>query len=938
MLDFFKKHAVRLSIRTRMLLLFASAVVIPMALVAGSSLYLHVQHDRRAMLDDLRLSQHRAEQFFIQHIRQSEILGHHLARAIQPLPVPQVQSHLDSSRDFWFLGIVEIFDGSGNLLARSFAPQRNIERYFTSPADPRLERILHLDIFSDFERTPGGLAVQAGVPMIDPGTMKTTGAVLVTYPITTRFLQALKDHLLMDVSVIAPSDGSMASTLQDADGKLLDRFWRSSPVDKTDFFPQEAFLEETIGSARYGVVFSALSDNQGSPLAFLAVSADLEEINTGIRQSIRFILFSSLGAGILAVFLGLFTATTFTRPLERLLKTTGLVAEGDLRQQVDIARSDEIGDLARAFNAMTAGLNEKHADLTRAVRVKNEYAAQLEKSTRRLERFTRELEQTVAERTAELTAANRALVQEINERVQAEAELAGEKEQLAVTLRSIGDGVITTDIQGSVILVNPVAEDITGWSQEAAQGKSLAEVLPLVDPGTRAPADDIVGEILRSGHVVHRSKKTALIASDGRPRDLTISGAPIRDGLGMVRGVVFVIRDITQQRRMERDLLRVQKLESLGLMAGGLAHDFNNILTAIATHINLARNHSPLLASEALQRLEKAEEACLRAGDLTRQFLTFAKGGAPIKRFTDLTELLHSTTQFTLAGTQVQAKFVSPPDLWTVNVDRGQISQVINNLVLNAVQAMSGGGVIDITAANVEIVASQVQFLPEGRYVTLTFTDHGTGIRGDQISRVFDPYFTTKELGTGLGLSTAFSIIKKHGGHIQVRSDYGRGAEFRIYLPAENSSPDSERSLPTKCPSGRNHGRILLMDDEQSIRESVQELLEMRGFTVSGAANGEEALRLYEQAMRDDCPYDVVILDLTVPGGMGGREAVSALSALDPQVKAVVSSGYSNDPVMARYRDYGFLDVVAKPYPLDELVTVIHKVMNMPGPSRTSEN
>ncbi|SDB59666.1 PAS domain S-box-containing protein [Desulfonatronum thiosulfatophilum] len=938
MFNFLRKHNLRLSIRIRMLALCVLAVIVPMALVAGSSLYFHIRHDQQAMLDNLRLSQHRAEHFFVQHIRQAEILGQHLARTTQPLPFAQIQSHLDSSRDFWFMGMVEIFDELGNLLARSYAPQRNIELYFTSPEDARIAQILDLSIFSDFVLTPGGIAVQSGVPIIDPGTMKTTGVVLVTYPITTRFLQALKNHLLMDVSVINPSDETMSSTLQNPDGKLLDRFWRPFFVDGAAPLPTETFLEETIDSADHAVIFSDLQDNQGKTLAVLAVSANLDRINAGIRESIRFILFSSLGAGILAVFLGLFTATTFTKPLGRLLKTIGLIAGGDLRQQVHIARSDEIGDLARAFNEMTVRLNEQHVDLTRAIDVKNEYAAKLEETASQLERFSKELEQTVARRTTELTSANEKLVLEISERVQAEAELAAEKDHLAVTLRSIGDGVITTDIRGNVIMVNPVAEDITGWSPEAARGKPLGDMLPLVDPDTRAPLANLVVEVLRTGHVVHLTERTALLASDGRLRDMTVSGAPIRDSTGKFRGVVFVVRDITRQRRMENDLLRVQKLESLGLMAGGLAHDFNNILTAIATHINLARNHLQPVDSEAAQRLEKAEKACLRAGDLTRQFLTFAKGGAPIKRNTDLSVLLHSTVQFVLAGTQVQAKFDPPPNLWAVNIDRGQISQVINNLVLNAVQAMPGGGSIDILAANVEIAAGQVQPLPQGRYVSLTFTDHGTGIRGDQISRVFDPYFTTKEMGNGLGLSTAFSIIKKHDGHIQVRSDYGQGAEFQIYLPAESSTVVIERTSPKEKPFGRNQGRILLMDDERIIRESVQELLELQGFTVTGAANGQEAVNLYEQAMRDACPYDVVILDLTVPGGMGGREAIAVLLEMDPRVKAVVSSGYSNDPVMARYRDHGFLDVVAKPYPLNELITVIHKVMNMPESSRPVEN
>ena len=381
---------------------------------------------------------------------------------------------------------------------------------------------------------------------------------------------------------------------------------------------------------------------------------------------------------------------------------------------------------------------------------------------------------------------------------------------------------------------------------------------------------------------------------------------------------------IAEKQRIEEELFRTRHLESLGILAGGIAHDFNNLLTAIMGNTSLAKMFTEP-GSKIYARLEEVEKASLRARDLTQQLLTFSKGGAPIKKVTSIADVICDSSRFALRGSHARCKFTIMEDLWPVEVDEGQISQVISNLAINADQAMPEGGVVEIRAENVTLLKGQVVTLEPGRYIRLSITDSGIGIPKDHLNKIFTPYFTTKQRGSGLGLATSYSIINKHGGVIIVESEIGRGTTFNIYLPASGKEiPEKEKKSMTTITGS---GKILVMDDEEFIRNTAGEMLATVGYTVGYADDGAEAIDLYIRARESGEPYDLIIMDLTIPGGMGGVEAIQKLLEIAPDAKAIVSSGYANGPIMADFKEYGFKGVIAKPYRADELCKVVQNVI-----------
>ncbi len=543
------------------------------------------------------------------------------------------------------------------------------------------------------------------------------------------------------------------------------------------------------------------------------------------------------------------------------------------------------------------------------------------KTEEELERYRLHLEELVEERTTALTAANQTLQKEIAERKLIEESLAAEKERLSVTLRSIGDGVITADTDGTVVLINKVAEQLTGWPQEEAVGNPLHQVFHIVNEKTHLPVENPVDKVMRMGVVVGLGNDTMLIARDGTERVIADSGSPIRDRNSNIIGIVLVFRDITEKQKMEQELLRTQKLDSLGNLAGGIAHDFNNILTAILSNANLAKMYTK--EDEVTEKLTVIEKATLQAKNLTQQLLTFSRGGAPVKKTTSMRELIMDSATFALRGSNVRCEFDMPDSLWSADVDEGQISQVINNIIMNADEAMPEGGVIKVQAENV-VVGEDAPPLKEGNYVRISIADSGVGIPRTYVQKIFDPYFTTKQKGSGLGLSTCYSIVKRHEGHIDVESELGVGTTFQVYLPGSQKEgvKEGKREEPLK-----GEGKVLVMDDEEIIRDAASEVLHYLGYAVVTARDGEEALHKYKKAQERGEPFDVVIMDLTVPGGMGGKEAVLKLKEIDPSAKVVVSSGYSTDPIMADFREYGFAGVVTKPYSVEELGSTLQKVL-----------
>ncbi|MEA1912694.1 MAG: PAS domain S-box protein [candidate division WOR-3 bacterium] len=408
-----------------------------------------------------------------------------------------------------------------------------------------------------------------------------------------------------------------------------------------------------------------------------------------------------------------------------------------------------------------------------------------------------------------------------------------------------------------------------------------------------------------------------------RVKDKTGAWHYLQSTINLVENHLLIIAgDITERRKVEEERQKVGKLESLGILAGNLAHDFNNFLTGVLSNISLAKTQVDP-EDKIYDILTDSENAAKSARSLTQQLLTFSKGGEPIKERISIKELIKKSANFVLSGSKVKCIYNFQEGLWPIEADPGQISQVISNLVLNAVQAMPGGGVVNISAKNVKTDESLPQ--KEGRYVKVTIQDSGTGIPETYLMKIFDPFFTTKQKASGLGLSIAYSIVKRHEGDIIVNSEVGVGSSFYIYLPtlvkeAKKEEKKAEETL-------RGSGRVLVMDDMEFIRKAVSRALSQFGYEVIGTPNGDETIRLYREAKESKEPFDVVILDLTIPGGMGGLDTIRELKKIDPEVKAIVSSGYSDNPIMSGYEKYGFKAAVLKPYTSEELVKKVKNVI-----------
>jgi len=434
--------------------------------------------------------------------------------------------------------------------------------------------------------------------------------------------------------------------------------------------------------------------------------------------------------------------------------------------------------------------------------------------------------------------------------------------------------------------------------------------------GVETPPHELPVQRAARGEEI-RDYEQEFVFDDGCRRTLLGNATPLRDEEGRPCGAVSAFVDITERKNMEKEILKTQKLESLGVLAGGIAHDFNNILTSILGNISLARMqlHD---GDKSEKRLIEVENAASRAKDLTHQLLTFARGGEPVKKAIDLSSLLKDAAGFATRGSSVRCELAFEDDLLHVEADEGQLSQVINNLVINAVQSMPDGGTVIVRAKNADPVHVG------GRWVEISVADSGTGIPEQHLQRIFDPYFTTKQQGSGLGLATCYSIIKKHGGAISVKSTLGMGSTFYLTLPALEQTGTDKQEPGTETLNGPL--RVLVMDDEEPVREILQDMLEELGYTSECTQNGAEAVDLFRKRKKEGIPFSVVILDLTIPGGVGGKEAITSLIEIDPNVKAVVSSGYSTDPIMANYREYGFSAVLSKPYRLQDMESVFQEL------------
>ncbi|MBI5563086.1 MAG: PAS domain-containing protein [Deltaproteobacteria bacterium] len=415
-----------------------------------------------------------------------------------------------------------------------------------------------------------------------------------------------------------------------------------------------------------------------------------------------------------------------------------------------------------------------------------------------------------------------------------------------------------------------------------------------------------------------------IVLPDGEERIVHERGVVNYDG-GRPARMVGTVQDVTERKHIEDELLRAQKLESIGELAGGIAHDFNNLLLGIVGNVSLAKNLvSP--GDKIYKLLTNVENTAMRTKDLTRQLLTFSRGGEPVREAAPMEQLIKDCAGLVMRDSNVKCRFDLPKDLHHVEMDEGQIAQAFNNIILNARHAMAAepGGAIEISGRNARVLDSDHLPMPEGDYVKITVKDSGPGIPRKIIHRVFDPFFTTKDRASGLGLAISYSIIKKHNGHISVESKEGSGAWFHVYLPA---SPRKASAAQAEEAPVRGSGRVLVMDDEEVVRDVSGEMLKLLGYCAEFAVDGREAIELYRRASESGNPYAAIIMDLSIPGGVGGKEAITKLLEIDPGVKAIVSSGYSKDPIMSDFRKYGFSAVIAKPYRVAEFSRVVKTVV-----------
>ena len=548
-------------------------------------------------------------------------------------------------------------------------------------------------------------------------------------------------------------------------------------------------------------------------------------------------------------------------PLSELTKGTQRLGQGDLAYRVPIHSTDELGQLGEAFNSM---------------------ATEIE---------------------------------------QASTELASSEIQYRATIDSLNESLFVVDRNLRIILHNQsFAKTSIDHQQFRSIPKDVCQIFPQLSEQLKAEYDKAFAskQIGNSEYTIEGETGTQIFESTRIPM--------IENGI--VTKVVTTMSDITERRKMEEELHRVEKLESIGILAGGIAHDFNNMLSAIIAYVSVAKNSQVVqqFGGEALEALVHAENAVKTANGLTKQFLAFSKGGLPVLKTDSILDLLKQAVQFALSGTAVKVQYEIPSDLWLADFDASQITQVIQNIVINAVQAMPDGGKLDIEAENISLDnTSKIDLLPTRPYIGLHFTDSGEGIDDEIQDKIFDPFFTTKPEGNGLGLASSHRIVERHGGRITVSSSPGCGTTISVYLPAvvdgRISEDDEEFASESDAMLG---GRILLVDDDARIRDACSRMIRSLGYDVTTASNGESAEAVCNKKIDDGIPFDLAIVDLTIPGEAGGLEIVKSLKQRQPDLITIVSSGYSDDPVMSQYRMHGFEDVIPKPYDL----TALSKLLN----------
>jgi two-component system cell cycle sensor histidine kinase/response regulator CckA len=520
------------------------------------------------------------------------------------------------------------------------------------------------------------------------------------------------------------------------------------------------------------------------------------------------------------------------------------------------------------------------------------------------------------------------------ETIQWELDQARKRYQFLV--ESSPDIIYTLDAQGRFSFVNDAFERLLGMPRDQVLGRHYSEIVDPQDVGRSqyvfnerrtGPRAGAGTELRLAGQPISGPGAGPGAAQPHLPVEVKAQGIYDKEPQEKDKrflGTYGVARDIRERKALEEHLQQEEKMEAVARLAGGIAHDFNNFLAAIVGNVALAKMQVPA-SEEVFARLDEMERAALRARDLTRQLITFARGGVALKRPGSLAELVRDAATFVLRGSNVSCLFEFPKDLWGAEFDPGQITQVVQNLAINADQAMPEGGTLSVRGENVTVTASYRLPLKPGRYVRITVEDEGCGIAQENLGKIFDPFFTTKQNGTGFGLSTAYSIMKNHGGYLSVESKVGVGSRFYLFLPALQGTVEAVKKERPPIREGR--GKILVMDDDRSLLDVYGRLLSHLGYDPTVVVDGTEALQRYREARQGGEPYAAVIMDLTIPGAMGGRETIKRLLDLDPGAVAIIASGHTNDPVLTNFRQYGFREVISKPFTAEKLSEVLWRAL-----------
>jgi PAS domain S-box-containing protein len=727
---------------------------------------------------------------------------------------------------------------------------------------------------------------------------------LVALGINVAELQGFEEQC---AEAVRSNEGLSQAMVVSLDGKIL---FHSNPAHMSQPLRSPALLAGLRIQTRsikdpedhsYAAVTPVL-DTVKKRVADIVVSFPQQVIDKERTDLLRLTLGVGMGAlvcGLILLFLVL--SHYVIRPITSLVEAIEPIRHGtqDYSIRVAVPSKDELGSLAEGFNEMLVKIQERDSEL---------------------ERHRERLEEKVKNRTAELERAYRKIRAELVERRQTEERLRASEAGYRNLFDSITDAIYLHDGEERFLDVNQGAEAMTGYSRNFLIGKTLETIggngmndLTAVDQAVR---EAFAGRSQQLDFWGKRADGT-IFPEEIRLIPATYMGTPV---------VMAIARDITERKQAEGERLKTQKLEAIGTLAGGIAHDFNNLLQGVFGYISMAKMCTDRQA-QSYSLLEQAEKALELTISLTNQLLTFSKGGKPVRRRIDTRKVIENSAKFALSGSRSECRLVFADDLWPVEADEGQIGQVIQNIILNADQAMPTGGVITITTDNQEGNGSGTTHLPgPGRWVQIVISDTGLGISKEHLPRIFDPYFSTKQKGSGLGLATSYSIIYNHGGMIKAASEINWGSTFSIYLPAGETlvekTPVGE-ALPA-APSSK----ILVMDDEAMVRDVVGKMLTRMGHLVDLAPDGETAIEMYQAAKINGAPFDLVILDVTVRGGMGGEEAIRHLKTLDPEVVAIVSSGYSDDAVVADYAAHGFKAFLPKPFNLQSLQAVLISVQH----------